>query len=528
MEMLDEFQQASSILLRCDMSLTIQKIAVIFCCALALPAFGQEDDGVVAGPLFSEFPLTLSSGYRCEAAGPLYYSQQSESQRQWALPPWYCYTRTPDVDWTEMEILYPINSYRRFGGEYRLQIVQFFSFSGGQATLETGLRRFTIFPFYFQQRGPDTNLNYTAVVPFYGHLKNRLFRDETKFVMFPLYSETRKREVVTDNYLYPFFDVRRGDHLTGWQFWPVFGVEHKKPTLRTNSLDEVETVGGCDKHFAAWPFYSQSRDGLGTTNQQASITVVPFYSHTRSATRDETSYGWPMGYNVIDDRGKKYMEHDFLWPFFVFARGEKKVMRVFPFYSRSHNRGGGGSLSGLFGSSDAGGTAAQPPGRSDLESDFYLWPVYKFNRLETGPLERRRTRIMFFLYSDTTETNSESGAVFHGTDFWPFYTCHRDTEGRQRWQALAILEPFFPNNRSMTREYSQVWSLWRCEKNHKSGAASQSLLWNLYRREVTPHSKNCSLLFGLFQYQSGVDGRRWRVCYMTVGKKTARVTAPES
>ena len=205
---------------------------------------------------------------------------------------------------------------------------------------------------------------------------------------------------------------------------------------------------------------------------------------------------------MVEDREKKYVEHDFAWPLFVVARGERRVTRVFPFYSRA--------------------------GNTNLESDFYLWPVYKFNRLESGPLERRRTRILFFLYSDTIETNAESGARFRRTDFWPFYTFHRDTEGNQRWQAFAFLEPFFPNNRSMTREYSQVWSVWRCEKNHKSGAASQSLLWNLYRREETPRSKNCSLLFGVFQYQSGAEGWRWRVCHVTVGKKTARGAAPES
>ncbi len=236
-----------------------------------------------------------------------------------------------------MEILYPFITYRRFGGEYRLQIMEFFSFSGGQSSPGNGVRRFTIFPFYFQQRAPDTNLNYTAVVPFYGDLKNRLFRDEIKFVMYPLYSETRKRDVVTDNYLYPFFDVRRGDHLTGWQFWPVAGVEHKTPTLRTNSLDEVETVGGYDKYFAAWPFYLKSRAGLGTTNEQASMTVTPFYHHSQSATRDETYYGWPLGYNVVEDREKKYVEHDFAWPLFVVARGERRVTRVFPFYSRAGN-----------------------------------------------------------------------------------------------------------------------------------------------------------------------------------------------
>jgi hypothetical protein len=513
------------------MKLTVQKLAVIFCCALALPAFAQADDDVETGPLFSQFPLTLSTGFRREAAGPLFYSQQSESQQQWALPPFFCSTRTPDVDWTESEFLYPILTYRRFGGEYRLQLVELLSFSGGKSFAENGVRQFTIFPFYFQQRAPDTNLDYTAVVPFYGHLKNRLLRDETKFVMFPLYSETRKNDVVTDNYLYPFFDVRRGDHLNGWQFWPVAGVEHKAPTLWTNMLDEVETNGGFDKFFAAWPFFFKGRDGLGTTNGQSNLTVVPFYSHTQSAARDETSYGWPIGYNVIDDRQKNFVEHDFFWPLFVFAHGEKKVTRIFPFYSQAHNTGGGSfsGFSGLFGGPAlTNGTNAQPPAKSDLESDFYLWPVYKFNRLETSTVERQRTRIMFFLYSDITETNFESGGRFHRADFWPFYTYRRDLDGGQRWQALALLEPFFPNNRSITREYSQLWSVWRCEKNHKTGASSQSLLWNLYRREETPQSKNFSLFFGLYQYESGAEGRRWRVCHMTVKKKAARPVAPES
>ena len=62
--------------------------------------------------------------------------------------------------------------------------------------------------------------------------KDRLFRDEIFFVMFPIYSETRKRDVVTDNYLYPFFHLRHGDGLHGWQFWPVVGTEHKDVTTQ--------------------------------------------------------------------------------------------------------------------------------------------------------------------------------------------------------------------------------------------------------------------------------------------------------
>ena len=471
------------------------------CCVAAWPALAQTNHEVEAGPAYADFQLTLAPGRRREAAGPFYYSQESESQWQWALPPFFCQTKTADVDWSEWEFLYPVLDYRRFGNEDRLQILELISFSNGRSGADTNAHLFTIFPFYFQRRGPDKELDYTAVAPFYGHLHNRLFRDDIKFVMFPLYSETRKKDVVTDNYLYPVFDLRRGDHVRGWQFWPLTGVEHKDLTLQTNDWGDVLTNGGYDKFFAVWPFFFKSRSGLGTTNEERSLTILPFYSDDHSAIRDQTSYGWPFGVNVIDDREKKYVEHDYLWPLVVIARGGKTVTRVFPFYSRASN--------------------------SNLESDFYLWPLYKFNKLESAPLERRRTRIFFFLYSDIKETNSETAQHFHRADFWPFYTYHRDLNGDKRWQVMAVLEPFFPNNRAITREYSPVWSFWRYEKNGKTGASSQSLLWNLYRHEESGGTKKSSLFFGLFKYQSSAEGRRWRVCGVPVKTEAARAAAPK-
>ena len=284
------------------------------------------------------FSSTLAAGWRQEAVGPFFYSQHTDEQRQWALPPFYCHTRTPDVDWTEWEVCYPLIDYRSFGPEYQLQIAQCLMFSGGQTEQEKGVRRFTLFPIYFHQSSADTNLVYTAVVPFYGHLKNRLFRDDIKFFLFPLYSETEKKQVVTDNYLYPIFDLRHGPALSGWQVWPLAGAKHKAPTLRTNSLDQVDTVGGYDKYFVLWPLFFKDRSGLGATNPVSSLTLLPLYSQTRSLSRDVTSYGWPLGYNSINDRENGYVEHDVLWPLFVRARGSKTVTRFFPLYSHARNK----------------------------------------------------------------------------------------------------------------------------------------------------------------------------------------------
>ncbi|PYK96714.1 MAG: hypothetical protein DME19_18805, partial [Verrucomicrobia bacterium] len=146
----------------------------------------------------------------------------------------------------------------------------------------------------------------------------------------------------------------------------------------------------------------------------------------------------------------------------------------------------------------------------------FLWPLYKYNRAHAPPLDRERTRVLFFLYSDLIEKNEATGTAFQRTDLWPLFTARRDHDGRERLQLIAPLEPLLPNNKSVERNYSPLWSLWRSEKNAKTGASSQSFLWNLYRREVTSQTRKCSLLFGLFQYQSGPEGQRLRMLSIPV------------
>ncbi|HEY1490001.1 MAG TPA: hypothetical protein VGF90_03080, partial [Verrucomicrobiae bacterium] len=93
---------------------------------------------------------------------------------------------------------------------------------------------------------------------------------------------------------------------------------------------------------------------------------------------------------------------------------------------------------------------------------------------------------------------------------------HRDFNGNRRLQILAPIEPAVPNNRGIERNWSPLWSIWVSENNPNTAASSQSFLWNLYRHESAPSSKKCSLLFGLFQYQSDLDLKRLRLFYVPV------------
>ncbi|MEI9960973.1 MAG: hypothetical protein WDM76_07520 [Limisphaerales bacterium] len=445
--------------------------------------------------MFDKFSLTLDSGNRTEAAGPFFYDQQKELEKVWAVPPLFSVYADPAVESKEFDLLYPLLTCERYGTEYRWQFFQLLSIAGGDDQRGFSKKRFTVFPFYFQQRSPETNENYTALLPFYGHLKNRLFRDDIFFVMLPLYVQTTKKETVTDNYFYPFFHLRHGNGVNGWQFWPVVGDEHKVLTKQTNGFGDITVIGGYHKFFALWPFYFWQDNNLGTTNVETLRATLPLYSIARSPMRDSTSVIWPF-FSWIEDREKKYVEWEGPWPFVVVARGEgKTTTRVWPLFGQSHN--------------------------DSLERNFYLWPVYRFKGIHTPLLEARQTRILFYLYIHTTEKNLETHAEKKRVDAWPFFTYHRDFNGNNRLQILALIEPVLPNHRGIERNWSPLWSLWRSENNPKTGAASQSLLWNLYRHDKTPTSKKCSLLFGLFQYQSNAETKRLRLLYIPVFKSHA-------
>jgi hypothetical protein len=543
--------------------------------------FGQSPSRAQSGPhagfLFDRHALTLESGSRTEAVGPFFYEQQSELAQTWALPPFFSRTEWLGGEGCEYDIAYPLLTYDRYGQEYRWQLFQLLSFAGNQSQQEIPRDRFTIFPFYFQQRSADSNQNYTALFPVYGHLQNRIFRSEIDFALWPFYVKTIKRpsvlpeqtfltppgssrrprtgELTTYNYFLPFFHLRYGDGLFGWQFWPLLGHEHKDTITKTNSWGDAEKIPGHDKRFYLWPFYVQQQRGIGSENLERELLMFPFYDRLRSPLRDSTSYLTPFGVTITEDRGKKYREVDVPWPLVVFAWGEgKTTRRVWPLFSRAHTKG--------------------------FESNFYLWPAYTYRRKRGETLDRERTRLFYFLYSRTTDKSTETGLSKSRTDVWPIFTHERAADGRTRLQIFAPLEPILPASKSIERNYSPLWSIWRAENNPVTGASSQSFLWNFYRREVVPApvknpplapakiepnrnlltifspkkeddqsgaagffsdnppapqsvprldgeqkaavgaspapapTKKVSLLFGLFQYESTGENRRWRLFYL--------------
>lgn len=444
------------------------------------------------GPLYQEFRLTLDAGHRTEALGPLFYYQRLEDSRLWAVPPGVSYELNRETDYEQFDLLWPLATWRRYGAESRFQLLQLFNVATGGTQAGTNVHRLTLFPLYFHQWSELPDQNYWALFPVHGTIRDRFFRDEIRFTLFPLYAQTRKRDVVTVNWLYPVFHVRRGEELKGWQVWPLVGHERKGLTWKTNAWGEVEPVGGHQKWFALWPLFLRQQTGLGTTNVVHTEAVIPLYSFQRAPGRSSDSFLWPLGLTHIVDQQKQYTEWQLAYPLIVFAHGPgKTTRRVWPLFSRAHS--------------------------TNLTSDWYLWPLYKYNAQRSPVLVRERRRVALFLYSDARLTNLQQQVSQRRVDVWPLASWRRDAQGRERLQVLSLLEPLFPNRRGVEVNWSPLWALWRSERNPETGARSQSLLWNLYRREATPERRKSSLLFGLVQYEAGPEGPRWRLLFIPLG-----------
>src|ERR1700734_2666285 len=83
-----------------------------------------------AGFLYDDFELTLAPGHRQEVLGPFFYNEQKETQHQWAFPLLtLAHTEDPTIEYEEYDFAYPVITYDRFGGEYRWQVFQLFSFA---------------------------------------------------------------------------------------------------------------------------------------------------------------------------------------------------------------------------------------------------------------------------------------------------------------------------------------------------------------------------------------------------------------
>ena len=76
------------------------KSFTLYCLALLVfcPAHLRAEDSFHAGFLYDDFKLTLEPGHRTEVLGPLFYSEEKDTQKLWALPPLFSDLKDPAIE----------------------------------------------------------------------------------------------------------------------------------------------------------------------------------------------------------------------------------------------------------------------------------------------------------------------------------------------------------------------------------------------------------------------------------------------
>lgn len=134
---------------------------------------------------------------------------------------------------------------------------------------------------------------------------------------------------------------------------------------------------------------------------------------------------------------------------------------------------------------------------------WYIWPIYKIEEMHSELIERRRDRVLFFLYSDLKENKIEAGKSLRRIDLWPLFGYKR-TNGVSRLHVLSLIEPFFPENQSIERLWSPLWRIYQ-QKWDQQGNHVVSLLWNFYWYEKQSE-KVAWELFPLIDYRKKAIG----------------------
>ena len=395
----------------------------------------------------------------------------TENKEEFGFRPLFYRVYDRETGLLEWDALYPFITYDGIGDESRLQFFQIFAFSTSGRENTPPDERFTLFPFIFISDAVQPEKSYWAVFPLYGEIKHRLTFDRIFFVTFPLYTDFKKKGVQTRFVLFPIFSWSEGKDVHGWRIFPLYGWQTKKDAY--------------DKRYVLFPLWISSDQTWDPDNERHARASLPLFYHEWSPSRDARTVLWPF-FRRVEDRKREYVEWDFPWPLWVYARGKDyNVTRFFPLYGAGQDR--------------------------DRRGYSFLYPIWKWNVADQPGGKVETSRILFYLMADTEKTRE--GQSSRRVESLPFFQYKREYDGSVRFQTLALIEPELPGHKSIARNYSPLWTLFSHERN-ANGDAANVLLWNLWRWEKQGERRQTSAAFGLFQFATEGERRALRLFYL--------------
>lgn len=428
-------------------------------CAVA-PSWAVDSRVFTLWPVV-DYRADVNIDYRSlHLLGPLIKLQEHDKETVAAFRPLF-FNLENSAGQSRTNILYPLFSVKSDKKAVRFNFLKLLygSFDGQD---EEHQQEFYLFPFLFYERDPEMGAA-AAFFPFGGTLRDWFRRDKITFALFPLYSRTEQGGRRTDNVLWPFFAKISGENESGFKVWPFFGSSQKEGVYR--------------KRFFLWPIFFSEDLALDTDSPIRKRVAWPFYLRIDTGKSRYRSVLWPF-FSRKQGLVEPYEQWDMPWPLVRLTSGEQRHgSRFLPFYADETVK--------------------------NNRTVWYAWPIYKREEIRTETFQRRRHRLLFFLYSDLLEQHFDTGELKKRIDLWPLFSYSREDNIRHL-HLFSLLEPFFPNNSGIEESWAPLWRIYQ-QKWDSEGNRIISLFWNLYWQD---HRANGSLaweLFPLVEFRSQVS-----------------------
>jgi len=386
-------------------------------------------------PLFQYTSDSIEGVKEIEGLGPLFVWKKETNRLQWGIRPVFNWTGDKNESLWRLEIPYPFVKYQVKEGEKRGYLALLALYKEEESD---GKKKwdFQFFPFFFGETIKGEG--YSGIFPFFGALLDRYGKEEIRFYLWPLYSETTQDGVRTTNLLWPFFSFIEGEKKKGYRIWPIYG--------------QREEVGVSITEFFAWPIFFQQRKGMDTDDPIDERMFFPIYVSKESKRFESKTYLWPF-FSFARDRLTGFEQLDLPWPIFQSLKGENlKGIKIFPLYGDKVKEG-------------------------EMRRTFILYPLYQLEEDRIGEVQEKTTRILFLSRIRTGEdvqgVNKE-----HSLRFWPFFDYEKEETGYASF-SFFYLFPF--KDEGFERNLFPLFRLFRWEKDPQ-GNILANLFWGLYKR----------------------------------------------
>ncbi|HDP26373.1 MAG TPA: hypothetical protein ENN34_13155 [Deltaproteobacteria bacterium] len=339
----------------------------------------------------------------------------------------------------ETDILYPLGRF----SDQRSRFSPLYS-----RTLDADHTHTTLFPFF---SGSYRERPYGGIFPVYGVMFNRFGFDEARFLLWPLYANTRKNDDTTYRLLWPIFSYCHGKTLV---VFPLYGWE--------------KTSGGVYQTIL-WPLIHRER-GIRTID-----AFLPFFWYDRGPSHTSLSLLWPF-FTYNRDSDSDHTSTDILWPLIRWASGGYEETRIFPLYW-SKSRGAQHTMLSI------------------------LWPFFthKESHYEDMGIREERTAILLL---GTKSSRIGPGEESSGRLllFPLFYRDYSDDDSR--WFFPCVL-PLFTDDGFM-RNWAPILTL--AHGTRCGDASTFSLLWRTFAWEQSTEGTSWSLSFlASYKHSQGVE-----------------------